>query len=73
MFDEVEFSICAALSARCIKHSNAQESPFILYFKMVDLVTLVVLNELMDADDGKPQRIFLCKISKRKVYGLFCK
>ena len=36
-------------------------------------VTLVVMNELMDSDDEKPQRIFVCKISKRKVYGLFCK
>ena len=50
MFDEIEFSICAASSTRFIKHSNAQESPFILYFKM----RLVVLNELMDSDDEKP-------------------
>ena len=56
MFDEIEFSICAASSARFIKHSNAQESPFILYFKMADLVTLVVLNKLMDSDDVKLQR-----------------
>ena len=56
MFDEIEFSICAASSTRFIKHLNAQESPFILYFKMVDLVTLVVLNELMDSDDEKPQQ-----------------
>ena len=56
MFDEIEFSICAASSTRFIKHSNAQESPFILYFKMADLVTLVVLNELMDSDDEKHQR-----------------
>ena len=55
MFDEIEFSICAASSTRFIKHSNAQESPFILYFKMADLVTLVVLNELMDSDDEKLQ------------------
>ena len=56
MFDEIEFSICAALSTRFIKHSNVQESPFILYFKMADLVTLVVLNKLMDSHDEKPQR-----------------
>ena len=56
MFDEIEFSICAASSTRLIKHSNAQESPLILYFKMADPVTLVVLNELMDSDEGKPQR-----------------
>ena len=55
MFDEIEFSICAASSTCFIKHSNAQESPFILYFKMADLVTLVVLNELMDSDDEKLQ------------------
>ena len=56
MFDEIEFSICTASSTRFIKHSNAQDSPFILYFKMADLVTLVVLNELMDSDDEKPQQ-----------------
>ena len=56
MFDEIEFSICAASSTRFMKHLNAQESPFILYFKMADLVTLVVLNELMDSDDEKLQR-----------------
>ena len=56
MFDEIEFSICAASSTCFIKHSNAQESPFILYIKMADLVTLVVLNELKDSDDEKPQR-----------------
>ena len=56
MFDEIDFFICAASSTRFIKHSNAQESPFILFFKMADLVTLVVLNELMDSDDEKPQR-----------------
>ena len=55
-FDEIEFSISAASSTRFIKHSNAQESPFILYFKIADLVTLVVLNELKDSDDEKPQR-----------------
>ena len=55
-FDEIEFFMCAALSTRFIKHSNAQESPFILYFNMADLVTLVVLNELMDSDYEKPQR-----------------
>ena len=48
MFDKIEFSICAASSTRFIKHSSAQESPFI--------VTLVVLNELTDSDDEKPQR-----------------
>ena len=64
MFNEIEFSICAASSTRFIKHSSAQDSPFILYFKMADLVTLVVLNELMGSDDEKPQRIFVCKISK---------
>ena len=73
MFDEIEFSICTASSTRFIKHSNAQESPFILHFKMADLVTHAVLNELMDSDDEKPQHIFVYKISKRKVYGLFCK
>ena len=56
MFDEIGFSICVASSTRFIKHSNAQESPFILYFEMAALVTLVVLNELMDSDDEKPQR-----------------
>ena len=56
MFDEIEFSICAASSTRFIKHSNAQENPFILCFKMTDIVRLVVLNELMDSDDEKPQR-----------------
>ena len=56
MFDEIEFSICAASSARFIKHSNVQESPLISYFKMADLLSLVVLNELMDSDDEKPQR-----------------
>ena len=56
MFDEIEFSVCAASSTRFIKHSNAQESPSILYFKMAYLVTLVVLNELMDSDDEKPLR-----------------
>ena len=54
MFDKIEFSIYAASSTRFIKHLNAQESPFILYFKMADLVTLVVLNELIDSDDEKP-------------------
>ena len=56
MFDEIDFSICAASSTQFIKHSNAHESPLILYFKMADLVTLVVLNELMESDDEKPQR-----------------
>ena len=56
MLDEIEFSICAASSTRFIRHSNAQESPFILYFKIADLVTLLGLNELMDSDDEKPQR-----------------
>ena len=56
MFDETEFSIFAASSTRFMKHSNTQESPFILYFKMADLVTLAVLNELIDSDDEKPQR-----------------
>ena len=56
MFDEIEFSICAASSTHFIKHSNAQESPFILYLKMADLVTLAALNELMDSDDEKPRR-----------------
>ena len=49
MFDEIEFSICAASSTRFIKHSNAQDSPLILYFKMADLLTPVVLNELIDS------------------------
>ena len=35
---------------------HAQESPFILYFKTADLVTLLVLNELMDSDNEKSQR-----------------
>ena len=56
MFDEIEFSICAASSARFIRHSNVQESTFILYFKMADLVTLVVLNELIDSNDERRQR-----------------
>ena len=56
MFDEIKCSICTASSTRFIKHSNAQESPFILHFKMADLVTLVLLNELMDSDDDKPLR-----------------
>ena len=56
MFDEIEFSICVASSTRFIKHSNVHESPFILYLKIADLVTLVVLNELMDSDDEKPLR-----------------
>ena len=55
MFDEIKFSICAASSTRFIKHSKTQESPLILYFKMADLVTLVVLDELMNSDDEKPQ------------------
>ena len=59
MFDEIEFSICTASSTRFIKHSNAQESPFMLYFKMADLVTLVVLNELMESDDEGKQEIGL--------------
>ena len=57
IFDEIEFFICGASSKRFIKYSNAQESLFILYFKMGDLVKLVVLNELMDSDDEKPQRV----------------
>ena len=56
MFDEIDFSICAASSTRFIKHSNAEESPLILHFKIANLMTLVVLNELMDSDDEKPQR-----------------
>ena len=56
MFDEIEFSICAASSTFFIKHSNAQDSPFILYFKMADLVTLAVLNELMDSDNENPSK-----------------
>ena len=66
MFDEIEFSICAASSTRFIRHLNAQESPFILYFKMADLVTLVMLNELMDSDDEKPQREKTRNLIKRE-------
>ena len=54
MFDEIEFSTCATSSTPFIKHSNAQESQFVLYFNMADLVTLVVLYELVDSDDEKP-------------------
>ena len=52
MFDEIEFSICTASSTRFIKHSNAQEGPFILYFKIADLVTLVVLK---NPNEGKQE------------------